>query len=97
MVGFVDVRNHAYSMAQHNQPSKSDAQVIDFGDEILDTKGAAAFVKVSDRTLEGFRVRGGGPLFLNPSPKIVRYLKSDLIAWLKDHRRVSTSDGGEAR
>jgi hypothetical protein len=77
--------------------SKICPPVIDPGDEIFDTKGAAAFVKVSDRTMEGFRVRGGGPHFLNPSPKIVRYLKSDLIAWLRDHRRVSTSDGGHAR
>jgi hypothetical protein len=73
--------------------SKLGGLVIDPGDEIFDTKGAAAFIKVSDRTLEGLRVHGGGPYFLNPSPRIVRYLKSDLISWLRDHRRASTSDG----
>ena len=60
-------------------------------------EGAAAFLKLSERTLEGLRVRGGGPAFLNPSSRIVRYLRSDLIAWLRDHRRASTSDAGEAR
>lgn len=84
-------------MAKLSDLSKICAPVIDPGEEIFDTKGAAAFVKLSDRTLEGFRVRGGGPHFLNPSPKIVRYLKSDLITWLRDHRRVSTSDCGGAR
>ena len=93
----MDVRETACIMAKQTNPSKIRALVIEPSDEILDTKGAAAFVKVSDRTLEGFRVKGGGPQFLNPSPKIVRYLKSDLIAWLRDHRRVSTSDRGEAR
>jgi hypothetical protein len=83
-------------MAKHTDASHIGALVID-PEEVFDTKGAAAFVKLSGRSLEGFRVRGGGPPFLNPSPRIVRYLKSDLISWLKDHRRASTSDGGEAR
>jgi hypothetical protein len=76
--------------------SKRTSQVID-PEEVFDTEGAAAFLRLSERTLEGLRVRGGGPAFLNPSVRIVRYLKSDLIAWLKDHRRVSTSGAGDAR
>jgi hypothetical protein len=81
-------------MAKRSDSSKF-VPVIDPGDEIFDTKGAAAFIRVSNRTLEAFRVNGAGPAYLNPSPKIVRYLKSDLLSWLKNHRRVSTSDGGE--
>jgi len=84
-------------MAKHTDASQIGARAIDPEEEVFDTEGAAVFLKLSDRTLEGFRVRGGGPAFLNPSPRIVRYLKSDLIAWLKDHRRASTSDGGDAR
>jgi len=64
-------------------------------DEVLDTKSAARFVLLSERTLEGFRVKGGGPPYLKATKKSIRYFKSDLVRWLESNRRVSTSDGAE--
>jgi len=62
-------------------------------DEVLTTAGAARFVLLSERTLENFRVRGGGPPYIRATPKAIRYFKRDLLRWLESNRRVSTSDG----
>jgi hypothetical protein len=65
-------------------------------DEILTTVEAARFARQSPRTFEKLRCTGGGPPFLKPSPKCVRYLKSDVLKWLENSRRSSTSAGAEA-
>jgi hypothetical protein len=41
---------------------------------------------VSERTLQGWRWRGGGPPFV--APRAVRYLPTELRAWLDGQRRV---------
>jgi Helix-turn-helix domain len=64
-----------------------------FNDEVLTTASAARFVLLSERTLEGYRVKGGGPPFIKATRKSIRYFKSDLVRWLESNRRVSTSDG----
>ncbi len=55
--------------------------------KLLDTRAAAEFLGISPRTLEGFRVRGGGPHF-------VRYRLTSLEEYLQQHERRSTSDPG---
>jgi len=59
----------------------------------LDTKGAAQLLGVSPRTLEGWRVRGGGPVFRSFG-RIVRYERESLITWAASRSRRSTSDAG---
>ena len=49
----------------------------------------------SPRTLETWRVRGGGPHFLKVGRRVV-YRRRDLDAWLADRERASTSDTGRA-
>ena len=61
----------------------------------LDTPQAAALLGLSPRTLEGYRVSGGGPPFLTYCNRI-HYLRSDLDAWALEGRRRSTSDDGSA-
>ena len=61
---------------------------------LLSTSQAAEFVRLSPRTLEGLRVRGGGPLYRKIGR--VYYSQSDLIAWLDAAARTSTSDRGVA-
>ena len=59
----------------------------------LDTTQAAAVLGLSPRTLEHYRVAGGGPPFLTYCNR-VHYLRADLDAWALESRRRSTSDGG---
>jgi hypothetical protein len=61
---------------------------------VLDTRAAADFLGISPRTLEGLRVRGGGP----PYAKIVgsvRYRIASLEEYLRQQERASTSDPGQ--
>ena len=60
----------------------------------LDTREAAAWLGLSPKTLERYRVSGEGPDFHRLTR--VRYLLADLEAWASA-RRVSTSDRGRAR
>ena len=59
----------------------------------LNTPQAAAILGLSPRTLETYRVTGGGPPFLTYCNR-VHYLRSDLDAWAIAGRRRSTSDDG---
>ena len=61
----------------------------------LSTPQAAAVLGLSPRTLESYRVTGGGPPFLTYCNR-VHYLRSDLDAWAVSGRRRSTSDDGGA-
>jgi len=62
---------------------------------VLDTRAAADFLGVSARTLEGFRVRGGGPRFVKIGGS-VRYRLASLEEYLRHQERTSTSDTGQA-
>ena len=61
----------------------------------LSTPQAAALLGLSPRTLERYRVTGGGPPFLSYCNR-VHYLRSDLDAWAARCRKRSTSDDGGA-
>jgi predicted DNA-binding transcriptional regulator AlpA len=61
-------------------------------DSALTTREAAKIARLSERTLEGLRKRGGGPAYVRLRPKAIRYLRSDLLAWMQSCRRLSTSD-----
>lgn len=54
---------------------------------------AAEILGFSVRTLQNWRLRGIGPPFVAAS-RSVRYLRSDLEAWVIKQRRLSTSDQG---
>ena len=63
--------------------------------EVLDTAGAAEYVKLSTPTLERLRLTGTGPVFakLTPGPRgSVRYRRADLDAWLASRIIRSTSE-----
>ncbi|MXY39682.1 MAG: helix-turn-helix domain-containing protein [Rhodospirillaceae bacterium] len=61
----------------------------------LNTREAAAHLRLSMRTLDRYRVSGDGPVFLKFGGR-VRYLPEDLDAWARSRRRKSTSDDGTA-
>lgn len=60
------------------------------------TKEAAKYTKLSHRTLEGFRVRGGGPIYIKAGKRCL-YRRSDLDKWMQSNTRRSTSDPGPDR
>ena len=52
---------------------------------------AAYCLGVSPRSLEAWRVRGGGPPYLKISARAVRYQRGALFAWATDRHRQSTT------
>jgi helix-turn-helix protein len=57
-------------------------------EKLLDTREAAAYLKLSVRSLEAYRWHGQGPLFLkSPANGRVRYRVADLEKWLKERGR----------
>jgi predicted DNA-binding transcriptional regulator AlpA len=63
---------------------------------VLRTPEAAKYVGLSASTLEKLRLTGVGPAYQKAGPKIVVYYPEELDRWLNSHRRISTSDLGEA-
>jgi hypothetical protein len=57
---------------------------------ILNTKEAADYLTLKPATLEAWRCRGGGPVFVKLG-KACRYRKEDLDAFLSKHTFASTS------
>lgn len=63
---------------------------------LLTTKEAARFLRLSHRTLEGFRVRGMGPRFIKAGSGLrsrVLYHPADIRTWV-ERRFSSTSEYG---
>lgn len=63
------------------------------GSKYLNNREAAAWLNLSPRTLDRYRVSGDGPAFHRFGGR-VRYLIADLETWAFARRRVSTSDDG---
>ena len=61
--------------------------------EYVGTREAAAFLGLSPRTLDRYRVTGQGPAFHKFGTR-VRYARADLEKWARERRRISTSDDG---
>lgn len=57
----------------------------------LTNSEAAAFLRLSPRTLEKLRVLGGGPRFRKFGRRVL-YAVADLEAWADDHSYGMTSD-----
>lgn len=57
----------------------------------LKPRNAAAYLDLSDRTLEEWRTKGGGPPFVKLSGKIVLYDIHDLDAWVASLKVANTS------
>jgi hypothetical protein len=60
---------------------------------LLTQRDAARTLKLSVRTLERYRVRGGGPKY-SKIGRLVRYNDHDLEAWVASRAVSNTSGGG---
>lgn len=65
-------------------------------DALLHQAEAAYLTGLSGRTLETFRLRGGGPPFVALCRRAIRYRRRDLLAWIDARVQRSTSDPGPA-
>lgn len=59
------------------------------GTTLLTTKQAAAFLNVSPRTLQDWRLDRSGPTYIALSDRAIRYRRSDLEEWLKAREQAA--------
>jgi len=60
--------------------------------ELLTPREAASFLRLSESCLAKARMRGDGPKYRKLSRRAVRYLKADLLDWLRACAKTSTSE-----
>ncbi|MBT3508220.1 MAG: DNA-binding protein [Nitrospina sp.] len=53
---------------------------------------AAAFLGLTRRALQNFRLVGGGPKYVRISIRCIRYRKKNLVEWSDERIRTSTSE-----
>jgi hypothetical protein len=63
---------------------------------LLTANEAAEYLRVSPKTLEGWRTRGGGPRFIQLRTRAIRYRIDDLNVFIAQGVRISTSDPGSS-
>ena len=61
-------------------------------DALILTVEAASLLGLDRRTLDSWRLRGGGPRFIRISARAVRYRRADLMEWIEARVVASTSD-----
>ncbi len=66
----------------------------DYWHALIDEKAAAEFLGLTDRTMQAYRHRGGGPRYIRLSSRCLRYRRADLREWADARVRTSTSDPG---
>lgn len=74
------------------RPGQKETEMAD-DTKYLSTRKAAKHLGLSPRTLDRYRVTGGGPVY-HLFGTAVRYLEEDLDEWSRTRRRRSTSDDG---
>jgi predicted DNA-binding transcriptional regulator AlpA len=61
-------------------------------DDLLSTSAVALWLGVSCQWLELGRSKNYGPKYKRLSPRVIRYRRGDIIAWLKSRTRSCTAD-----
>ena len=69
--------------------------VEDYWHALIDEKAAADFLGLTDRTMQSYRQKGGGPKYIFLSSRCLRYRRVDLREWAEARLRISTSDPGK--
>jgi predicted DNA-binding transcriptional regulator AlpA len=66
----------------------------DYLDRLIREQDAADFLGMSVRTVQGWRLKGGGPHYIRAGNKAIRYRRRDLMAWTDQNIRINASDMG---
>lgn len=61
-------------------------------DALLNEDRVAEFISINPRTLQQWRLKGIGPPFVRISSRCLRYRYRDLLAWVEQRIRTSTSE-----
>jgi hypothetical protein len=88
------MRRHSGSHRTPTARKPAAAPAPDLAESLITPGDLARFAKVSPRTVERWRLRGGGPAFVLIARNVVRYEVAAVRAWLAARSRSSTSDGG---
>ena len=64
--------------------------------KLLTQREASALLRLSERTLERFRLTGLGPVFVKAGRRVL-YRESDLEVWVASRVRGSTSESQEKK
>ncbi|OUS04159.1 DNA-binding protein [Rhodobacterales bacterium 52_120_T64] len=73
-----------------NQYNKLEDEIV-YLNQLVDEKEAANMLCYSVRALQNWRHRGGGPKFVKPSSRSVRYRIRDLHEWIESRTVSNTS------
>ena len=68
--------------------------VTDYWHALINEGAAAKFLGLTNRTMQAYRHRGGGPRYIRLSSRCLRYRRADLRDWADARVRTSTSDPG---
>ena len=60
-------------------------------DGLLTENDAAILLAVSKRTLQAWRIKGGGPIFVRAG-RAIRYRRRDLLAWMDARTATHTGE-----
>ena len=80
-------------MSLEHHPARDD--VSDYWNGLIPERDAAKFLRLTPRTLQSYRQKGGGPRYISISSRCLRYRRIDLRAWAEGRMRSSTSEGSE--
>ncbi|HYU12570.1 MAG TPA: helix-turn-helix domain-containing protein [Stellaceae bacterium] len=61
-------------------------------DDLLSSSEVAEWLGVSTQWVEIARHRGFGPRWVRLSPRRVRYLRADVLAWLRERSHAATAE-----
>lgn len=63
-------------------------------DQLYDELQAARLLRISRRTLQGWRLKGGGPPFVRLGLRCIRYRRADLQEFMAERTRRSNVGPG---
>ena len=80
----VKITDKDTDVKSHRKPIPTDP------DALLNESQASQLLGVSVRTLQGWRLRGGSPVYVKVG-RCVRYRRRDLVSWVDENSYSSTS------
>jgi predicted DNA-binding transcriptional regulator AlpA len=58
--------------------------------QLLTERDTASLIGFTERALQNWRVRGGGPQYVKVAGRSVRYRRSDVLTWIEQRIRSNT-------
>ena len=86
------LRHLSFIEFQKKKAQMSEQTMTQDPDQLLNEIEAANLIGFSVRALQNWRHRGGGPAYVNPSKRAVRYRRRDLLSWIDSNTVANTSE-----